>query len=74
VSRRRPEPTFQLGDRVQLLTMHWRDRSQRGTVRRPQWMVGTWRYLVKLDGRKSEYYNRTSLRHLSAIELLGELA
>jgi len=71
---RRPPPTFERGDRVRIMTEHWRSRGQRGTVKKVFWAVGAWRYRVRLDGREHRTdYNRTSLRFLSAVELLGEL-
>lgn len=67
-------PVFKRGERVLILTEHWRGRYQRGTVKRPEWIVGAWRYPVRLDNYdRVRQYNRTSLRLLNAIELLGEL-
>ena len=74
-NRRKPPPVFERGDRVLILTQHWRSRGQRGTVKKAEWSIGCWRYAVRLDGRLGlTRYNRTSLRLLNAIELLGELA
>jgi len=74
MAKARSAPFFKRGDRVLLLTKHWRGKDQRGTVKKHGWCVGAWRYAVRLDGRRGlTRYNRTSLRLLNAIELLGEL-